>query len=275
MSYATLLVHLESGQSNRSLLTVAAQFADRFKAHVIGVAALQPMMMVGSDGMMCGDVYAEDQRQITTALDTAQEEFRAALRDRCPSLEWRSEITLSPTADYLSVQGRSADLIMTSSVPADTFDLSRAANAGSLVMAAGRPVFIVPSDAQPMRFDSALICWKDTRESRRATADAVPLLKEIGRVTILEIAAFDALDAAQRRVDDVASWLERRGVMAQGRVERSAGHDADRIQAAVDETRADVIVAGAYGHSRLREWVLGGVTRDLLLACRRGVLVSH
>ena len=275
MTYATLLIHLQAGESNTPLLTVAAQFADRFKAHVIGIAACQPMLMVGADGMMCGDVFAEDQRRISTALAAAEAEFRDTLNGRGTWLEWRSEVTIAAPADYLAVQARGADLVLTGSVPADTFDLSHAANSGSLVMEAGRPVFIVPLNAQPMRFEGALIAWQDTRECRRATAEAVPLLKQTGRVTILEVAAVDDLDAAQSRVKDVAAWLERHGVLADARVERSTGSDVNQIHAAADDVDADVIVAGAYGHSRLREWVVGGVTRDLLLDCRRGVLVSH
>jgi nucleotide-binding universal stress UspA family protein len=275
MTYATLLVHLQSGQSNAALLTVAGQFADRFKAHVIGIAACQPLMVVSGDGMVAGDVYADDQRRITADLQTAQAEFRDALRGRSTWLEWRSEVTLMPPASYLSDHARSADLVMTTSVPSDTFDLSRAANSGSLVMEAGRPVFIVPPDAQPMHFHGALVGWKDTRECRRAAADALPLLKQTERVTVLEIAAIDDLDAAQARVSDVVTWLERHGVMADTRIERANGHDADQLHAVADDLDADILVAGAYGHSRLREWVIGGVTRDLLLECQRGVLVSH
>ncbi len=275
MTYSTLLVHLQSGQSNTSLLTAAAQFADRFKAHVIGIAACQPMMVVSGDGTICGDVFADDQRQITADLDTAQAEFRGSLNGHGTSLEWRSEITIEAPARFLALHARSADLIMTGSMPADTFNLSRAANSGSLVMEAGRPVFIAPTEALPMRFEGALVAWKDTRECRRATADALPLLQQTSRVTVLEIVAIDDFDAAHVRVRDVAAWLQRHGVMADGQVERATGSDVHQLHAAADERDADVIVAGAYGHSRLREWVIGGVTRDLLLECRRGVLVSH
>lgn len=275
MTYATLLVHLQPGRSNSALLTVAGQFAERFKAHVVGIAACQPMMVVSGDGTICGDVFADDQRQITADLDKAQGEFRDALRGRGRSLEWRSEITIEAPARYLSLHVRGADLIMTGCMPADPLNLSRAANPGSLVMEAGRPVFIVPSDAHPMRFDSALVAWRDTRECRRAAMDALPLLKRTGRILVLEVVARDDIGAAQARVRDVALWLERHGVMAESRVEPSAGRDVDRLHAVADEIQADFIVAGAYGHSRLREWVIGGVTRDLLLECRRGALISH
>ncbi len=275
MTYRTLLVHLQSGQPNTPLLAMAAQFADRFNAHVIGIAVSQPMMIVSGDGTVCGDVYADDQRQMKKDLEAAQVEFREALRGRSTRLEWRSDITLLPPVGYLSMHARSADLIMTGSMPPDAFERSGAADSGSLVLEAGRPVFIVPVHAQPIQFRGALIGWRDTRECRRATVDALPLLKESGHVTVLEIAAKDDLDAARSRVDDVVTWLEGHGVLANTRIERSDGNDAGRLHAVADEANVDVLVAGAYGHSRLREWVIGGVTRDLLLECERGVLVSH
>ena len=275
MAYKTLLVHLETGRTNTSLLTVAAQFADRFDARLIGIAACQPMMIVSGDGTICGDVFADDQRRNASDLAAAEAEFRAALHGRSVEIAWRGEVTLAAPASYLATHARSADLILTGSVPADTFDLSRVANPGSLAIEAGRPVFMVPVGAQPMRFRGALVGWKDTRECRRATADALPLLERMEWTTVIEIAAADDLDAARGRVDDVVDWLTHHGVVADGRVERTGGNDAEQLYAAADEADADVIVAGAYGHSRLREWIVGGVTRDLLLECGRGVLLSH
>jgi nucleotide-binding universal stress UspA family protein len=275
MTYATLLVHLQSGQSNATLLSVAGAFADRFGAHVIGMAACQPMMIVSGDGTICGDVFAEDQRRIADELDTARREFQDAMHGRGTGLAWRSDITITAPATWLAIQSRSADLILTGHMPRDAFDLSRVADAGSLVLEAGRPTFIVPRDATAMCFDHALVAWKDTRECRRATADALPMLKSGTRVTVLEIAERDDVDAAHARVDDVVQWLARHGVPATARVDIAQGSDIDRLRTAADDARADFIVAGAYGHSRLREWVLGGVTRDLLLGGTRGVLASH
>ena len=275
MTYTTLLVHLQSGQPNTALLSVAGAFADRFGAHVIGMAACQPMMIVSGDGTICGDVFAEDQRRITDELEAARVEFHDAMQGRAPGLSWRSEITIAAPATWLAVQSRSADLILTGHMPLDSFDLSRVADAGSLVLEAGRPTFIVPGDARAMRFDRALVGWKDTRECRRAAADALPMLRQSTHVTVLEIAALDEADTARIRVDDVVQWLARHGVSATPRVDIAQGSDIERLRSAADDVQADFIVAGAYGHSRLREWVLGGVTRDLLLGGTRGVLVSH
>lgn len=276
MTYATLLVHLQTGWPNTALLSVAGQFAERFGAHLIGIAACQPMMIVSGDGAVCGDVYADDQRQITIDLEAAQSEFRESLSGRSASLEWRSQITLTGPSHYLSLEARCADLIMIGSTPADTFNLARAANPGSLVMEAGRPVFVTPAirDA-PMGFERALIGWKDTTECRRAIVDALPLLQRTERIHVIEIASIDELDAARARLDDVVTWLHRHGVTAKAAVERSDGHDVEHLHRVAHAENSDFIVAGAYGHSRLREWVVGGVTRDLLLDCQYGVLMSH
>lgn len=94
-------------------------------------------------------------------------------------------------------------------------------------------------------------------------------------MTVVEIAPVDEIDAARARVEDVGAWLIRHGVPAESRVEVARGQDVDRLYRIVDESAVDFVVAGAYGHSRLREWVLGGVTRDLLLGGTRSVLVSH
>ena len=253
MTYTTLLVHLQTGQPNASLLAAAGAIAERFRSHVIGVAACQPMMIVSGDGTACGDVFAEDQRRITDDLAAAESEFRAAMQARGTGVDWRSEITIAAPATWLAMQSRSADLILTGHMPPDSFDLSRTADAGSLVMEAGRPTFIVPRDAPPMRFDCALVGWKDTRECRRAIADALPLLQQSERVTVLEIAAIDEVDAARARVEDVVHWLARHGVSATARIERSQGGDVERLRVAADDEKADFLVAGAYGHSRLRE----------------------
>jgi nucleotide-binding universal stress UspA family protein len=91
----------------------------------------------------------------------------------------------------------------------------------------------------------------------------------------LEIATEDDRAEARVRLDDVVGWLRRHGIAADAIVARSTGNDTETLTAVAKEQGADVIVAGAYGHSRLREWVLGGVTRDLLLRANSCSLVSH
>jgi nucleotide-binding universal stress UspA family protein len=98
---------------------------------------------------------------------------------------------------------------------------------------------------------------------------------QAAHVTIVEIVDQRELAEARRRLDEVVVWLSRHGVAAEPCATPSTGEDAYQLHALALEHKAGVIAAGAYGHSRVHEWVLGGVTRDLLLRAGRCTLVSH
>ncbi len=123
--------------------------------------------------------------------------------------------------------------------------------------------------------DAVVIGWKDTRETRRAVVDALPLLRHAGRVAVVEVASEEDLPAARTRLDDVVAWLKRHGVVAHSVAAPAAGDDATRLDGIVLEHGAGLLVAGAYGHNRLREWTLGGVTRTVLKHPGRCSLLSH
>jgi nucleotide-binding universal stress UspA family protein len=142
-------------------------------------------------------------------------------------------------------------------------------------MQLGRPALVVPTTIHTLKLNHVLVGWKDTREARRATLDALPILKKAARVTIVEIADEKDSSAGRTHLEDVASWLKRHGVSAEQFVSPSSGNDAMRLNTIAQGQGVDLIVAGAYGHSRLREFVLGGVTHDLLLCANRCSFVSH
>lgn len=275
MSYATLMVHLELGRPNTGLLKITADLAERFGSGVIGIAARQPLQLVYGDGYVSGDLYQQDRDEIIKELSAAEAEFRAALHGRTAFVDWRSSQTYADLADYIADEARGADLVVTGVAAGDFLDGSRAVNAGELVMQTGRPVLIVPTGASALNMHHALICWKDTRETRRAVADALPLLKHATRISIVEIAREGDLPAAEKHVEDVVAWLARHSLRAQASTLLSTGDDATALYAFGQDIGADVVVAGAYGHSRVREWMFGGVTRDLLLSANRCSLVSH
>ena len=275
MTYATLMVHMELGHPNTGLLKIAGDLAERFHAGVIGIAARQPLQMIYGDGYIAGDVYERDRDEIVAELKAAELEFRTALGARIPVIEWRSSQTIASLADYLASEARCADLILTGVASGDFLDASRNVNTGDLIMQAGRPVLLVPTTASSLKLGRALVAWKDTRETRRAVSDALPLLQHVKAVTVVQLATADELGNARKHVDDVVAWLSRHGVKAEGLAQLSTGDDAAALYALGQDSGADVVVAGAYGHSRFREWVLGGVTRDLLLSANRFALVSH
>ena len=132
-----------------------------------------------------------------------------------------------------------------------------------------------PPQLTGFNFKCAIIAWKDTREARRAVSDALPLLHQVEQVIVAEIVQEQSAQTASKaRLDDVAEWLVRRGIAAASVATKELIGVTGQIEIMAQDEGADVIVAGAYGHTRLTEWVFGGVTRDLL-AGKRSVLLSH
>ena len=274
MTYSTLMVHLELGRSNAALLQAALDFAGRFKSEVIGIAACRPMQVYYAEGYS-GDLVEQEQKELDEEIAAAQAEFRSALSSKVEHLGWRSTAGYGLVTEFLAHEARSADLVLTGVARGDAFDSSRAVNTGDFVLQAGRPVLVVPIVAKELKLDQVLVAWKDTRESRRAVADALPLLKHAARVTLGTVAEEADLPISRARLADVARWLARHDVRAETVASAAIGDDANALWALSQDLGADLVVAGAYGHSRLREWVLGGVTKNLLLSKDRYSLVSH
>jgi nucleotide-binding universal stress UspA family protein len=144
-------------------------------------------------------------------------------------------------------------------------------------MAAGRPVLIVPPEISRSPVGRpAVIAWKDCREAQRAVTAALPLLVASSRVDIIEVCTAEQADEARRRVEDVAAFLGRHGIVASAQtVKGDGGPRSDQIIAFAKDEGAGMIVAGGYGHARLREWVMGGVTHGLLDRSPVCLLLSH
>ena len=276
MTYSTLMVHLDVGSSNAGRLRVAGDLADRFGAGVVGIAAAQPMQVVYADGYVSGGIIEDDVKAKEKEIAAAEAEFRSAFQKRTNKLEWRSIVTIDPLSDFIASEARSADVVITGiDHNKSVFDSSLHVELGDLVMRIGRPVLVVPETATQIGFDSILVGWKDTRETRRAVADALPLLKKATFVTVVEIAPESELVQARRHLDQVVEWLKRHGVTAQPIASASAGSDSKHLAEIGREQKTDLMVAGAYGHNRVREWMLGGVTHDLLTRPEACAFVSH
>lgn len=272
----TLMVHLELGGANTKLLQATADLANRLNADVMGIAVCRPLQIAYGDGFVATDLIEQDRELLEKEMRDAEAEFRASLRKHNLGLEWRSMITLASLSDYLADQSRCADLMVTGAGHDDSMlDSSRHVDLGHLVMKLGRPVLIVPATAEKVGFKRMLIGWRDTRECRRAVLDALPLLRKAEQVAVCEIVAEEDMPEAHARLADVVNWLKRDGITAQPIASVSTGDDAARLDGIAGDQAADMIVAGAYGHSRLHEWALGGVTRDLLLRAARCSFVSH
>jgi nucleotide-binding universal stress UspA family protein len=272
--YASMMVRLQLADSNEALLSAATGLARRFGARLIGVAVSRPMQIIYGDGYVMGDLIRADQEQIERELSEAKTAFGKAVQG-LPS-EWRGTEIFAGIPGYLAEESRCADLIILGhDRGASLLDPARRVENSDLVMQAGRPVLVVPHDVPTVTLDHVLVAWKDTRETRRAVRDALPFLARAAQVTLVEIAPAAEREAAMKRLGDVQIWLQGHGIKAGILAAAATGDDAIRLNAIAREHKTDLLVAGAYGHSRLREWVLGGVTHDLLLRAERCVLVSH
>ena len=276
MDCKSMMVHLELNGDNDGVLAIAGDLAEQFQAGVIGIAACQPIQIPYNEGCASGDVITQDRAEIARELKQAEDAFRAALAGRAKSLQWRSSIGYGPLADFIADEARAADLIITGrDLGPRLFDETRRVHIGDLVMRAGRPVLLVPQGIRQLKLRNVFVGWKDTREARRAVADALPLLAHARRVTVLQVGAQTDLPARQAQLADVVAWLGRHGVAATAQAIAKSGTEVGYLHAELLERKCDLLVAGAYGHARLAEWIFGGVTQDVLLDPDFCVLLSH
>lgn len=276
MAYRTVMTCLQAGAGNEGVLGVAADLAELFGAKMIGISACQPLNPMFEEGFSAGDVVVEDRIEIGKELAAAEQQFRAALESKAPSLEWRSAVTYGPLADYISEQARAADLLVIGKPVGGTFfDRTCCVDIGSLVMQAGRPVLLVPKGVEALSLRHVIGGWKDTREARRAMSDALPLLRAAGQATILEVCKPGQRSLARQRVQDVASWLGRQDIPVSPLAVELEGSELALLRRELRRHACDLLVAGAYGHNRLNEWVFGGVTQDFLLDPECCVLLSR
>jgi len=271
VDYAHIMVAVDPEEESRPRVRLAAHLADLFGAGLVGIAAERPDYAVfsadpGSGGPFVLPVLHE------LCLDRLRQahtlfEQEAAGRSR---LAWRSDIE-DPLA-FLLAQAVAADLVVIGRSAADTPAARFAIPSAEAVMDLGRPVLVAPAGVDHIEASRVAIAWKNTREARRAVADAMPFLQRASRVVVCTVSPGRAVDEALFLV----RALEARGIPAvAARTDRDGAGAAEALVDMASEHAADLLVAGAYGHSRLREWVFGGVTRDLLRACPIACLLSH
>jgi nucleotide-binding universal stress UspA family protein len=182
---------------------------------------------------------------------------------------------LETPTDTLISEARCADLIVIEKT-SRPIDFYRVADTGAAILGAGRPFLVVPGSVKSLSAHHVVVGWRDTREARRAVQDALPFLHEAKRVTVVEICEEDQKEAARHLVDDVVLYLARHKIKAESRVETHLlGSGADQIIGFAEDEDADLLVTGAYGHTRLNEWIFGGMTRDLLTSSPFCCLMSH
>ncbi|MFP3889498.1 universal stress protein [uncultured Ralstonia sp.] len=279
MPYTSIMVHLDTSERAMHRLDIAVRYALASQARLIAVfASFTPdpswfYMMEGASR------YLEDDRtRRVHAREAVHARFRAAVKDFPIETEWRA-LEGDPVALVVR-EAREADLLVIGQRDADDPDSFVATDfVETVILEAGRPVLVVPYvgrfDTLPTRI---VLAWNGGREAARAMHDAIPLMSG-ARVQVLQVADMASGHWADKTsAGQAARALNDRGIDVE--VEETAGIGTDvmvgeLLLSRVADFNADLVVMGAYGRSRLRELVLGGVTRTLLGAMTVPVLMSH
>ena len=279
MTYATILVEAGADEDGQARIALAAGMARWFDALLIGVAArhlVVPVTAPIAGPVLVDALLANEERAIRKQLDAAQRQFRTIGAQHDQRIAWRSAI--DDPVKVFAHESRAADLLVVGRRPeAAGNQPARHRDPGDVLMRAGRPVLVVPPGLSRLDAANIVIAWKDSREARRAVADALPLLKRAKSVLVLEMCGTArAQEDAKGAIDDVAEYLGRHGVTvsAEIRLLREGSLPAELLPAA-ERCGADLVVAGGYAHSRFREWVFGGLTKALLGHFPKCCLLSH
>jgi nucleotide-binding universal stress UspA family protein len=260
MIYRTIVVELQADRFPAARLTAARALAHRFGATLFGLHVMPPpfvpALWEGGGAVYFGQEIIATQ---TKAIQETKQRVKALFEEICgadPAMTWREDE--GEPGRRVAEAARSADLVITTSAQAAsdaTPDLVEA-----LLTTAGVPVLVLPPSYVGDGGRAALVGWDGSREATRAVHAALPFLREAHRVVLCAIG-----EPAGAGLDDAALMLQRHGVQVEP--ERVAGSDGDAgdvllARAATDGT--ELLVMGAYGHTRLRELVFGGATRDVL-----------
>jgi nucleotide-binding universal stress UspA family protein len=278
MTYKTIVAHLHDAASAERVLLSASSLARKFGAHLIGIHASPGMVYappMGGGGQVISRVQEYDRKvsaELTATFETVTkgQGFVAELRLLRPR-------DTDDLGAHVLEQSRPCDLIVASQREG-LWEMSRILDFPErLVIESGRPVFLVPLAGHSAEADHIMIAWNGKREAARATFDSLPLLKAARRVTVLAIEQTDADVVSQPMPDtSIAAALARHDVNVTLKTMRAdKGSIGNAIAEAVRVERADVLVMGAYGHSRMREFVFGGATRHMLKHMPIPVLLAH
>ncbi len=262
MSYRSILVNLDIDRPTEPITHAAIDLASRSSARLIGLCAAEaPMpMIMPATGYIATEAWQQMRKNIEERIEKVRAEFHR-LTTGTIETEWRGEVT--PPTEAVVEAARAVDLVLMAAADgASSGDTYRTADPAAVVLGAGRPVLIVGGDKNEIPTGKIVVGWKDTREARRAVTDALPLLSVAYEVMVVSVTS-EPGSVQKQSLDDVVSHLAQHNVKARPHMIKSADETIGFLQF-IDESKADLIVTGAYGHSRLREWAFGGITRFLL-----------
>jgi nucleotide-binding universal stress UspA family protein len=272
-----IVVNLGLGETGGSAGDYAVSVAAALEAHIAGIAFIYDAVIpVSSTGYIPAEVIETQQADSQAAAKAAADQFTAAAARAGVSAEsLMLAASFAGSGDQFGRIARRYDLAIVGQAEPKITSVEEMI-AETTLFESGRPVIVVPYiQKAPLKLDRVMVCWDGSRPAARAIADAMPLLQRSGQVEVV-IVANERGKQDEIAGADMGQHLARHGLKVD--VKRIAGGDidvADALLSHVADSGADFMVMGGYGHSRLREFVLGGVTDGILRAMTLPVLMSH
>jgi nucleotide-binding universal stress UspA family protein len=278
MTYRSILVHLDESPRCATRVALAASLAKAHGAHLLGLAptglvnpppSVRPVLAEGLD------LTAARERIAQTAADAVSRFNEQVKPLGLASHEGRvhDDDTLSAVLQHAGA----SDLVVVGQhdpnnfTPLVSWDFPQ-----QVFLQAGRPVLVVPYTGEFKTLgEQVVVAWYDSREAARALADALPVLRKARQVKVLSFSHPNEGAKASEPLDGVGQWLSRHGVKASLQREVTELDVGNALLSRACDLGADLIVMGGYGHTRITELVVGGVTRSLLAQMTVPVLISH
>jgi nucleotide-binding universal stress UspA family protein len=269
-----VMVSLDGTPADEVRLSAVTDIAEYFEVHVTALFlnVLPELAPAEWDG-----IGARTAVQILQEARENSERVVAKIRKRLATLQMpvelrRIDVPSESQGEFAAREARVADVFVglrPNGSPSDTAQVLE-----SVLFETGRHLFLAPERRGPAGFDRIMVAWNGSREATRATAEAMPYLLKAERVDVVVVQ--DSNLASPIRGTDLVDHLLHHGVGAElHEVRPRAGGIAATLMADAKERSADMIVMGAYGHSRLREWLLGGTTYQLLHQAPMPLVVAH
>jgi nucleotide-binding universal stress UspA family protein len=273
-----IVVFIDGNAAPEGILEFASGIAEDQGARLISVF-MQPFPPLTTAqefarGKGIGQVIDSQQQQLQSFEERHRAQFEAIVRRHGLRSEWRS---LPHLSTEVGVHAYYADLVVVARPAPVDGAASPPGLAESLILSSGRPIIVFPPNSKVSRVRRVLVGWNAKRESIRAAGDALPLLVKAEAVEVLVLDHERHPEShGQEPGADIARHLARHGASVEVRRLSTGGQDVGHVLLSEAATfRADLLVMGAYGHSQLREWMFGGVTRTVLYEAAIPVLMSR
>jgi nucleotide-binding universal stress UspA family protein len=280
MTYKDLLVHVDDTKGCAKRIEAAVDLAAAHEAHLTGVYIIsEPSPSSFVQGYLPAELLTTMQWEARERADAALARFGEVAKRNQVAFETRVDRVLyTEIADALATNGRYADLVILGQIDPDDATTGPRYLPEEVILSGGRPALVMPYIGAGATFgERIIVAWDASREAARAVNDALPLLERAKSVSVVSInPSNQPFGHGEEPGADIGLHLARHGITID--VQRVESRDIDvanTLLSHVANEAADLLVMGAYGHSRLREFVLGGVTRTILSEMTVPVLMSH